>query len=122
MKPAIMRALLAATILLLCVSSVWAQSIPVPSINLSGTITSTNTFQSIQGKTNNRLGCTIQNPATNSNNQWVYFGTLTSATKSASVLLQPGQSVNCAVNTDNVLGDPVSITGTSGDAFFANFQ
>jgi len=120
----LIRALLAAVILMLVISTVWAQSIPVSSNNLSGTITATNTFQQIQGQTNNRNGCAIQNGASSSSgdSQWVYFGACTSATKAASILLSPAQSVNCAVGANIVLKDPVCITGTSGDAFFANFQ
>jgi len=123
----LVQSLLVCAIFLLSVSWVWAQTAPVASINLSGTIAVTNSFQSIQGKANNRLGCTIQNPSTNSHNQLVYFDSTNSANCSAatsggSVTLPPGYSVNCVVNTINVLGDQVCITGTSGDPFFANFQ
>jgi hypothetical protein len=122
-------ALLGATILFLSVSRVWAQIAPVPSNNLSDTIAVSNTFQAIQGKANNRLGCTIQNNATVASGDlmWVFFdksnsANCSAATKGASVSLQPGQAVNCMVNTDNVLGDQICITGTATDHFFANFQ
>jgi hypothetical protein len=122
-KPQItLLALLALTVFLLRLNAVWAQSIPKTSTNLSGTIAVTNTFQQIQGQANGRQGCTIQN-VTSADSQWVYFGTCTSASKGASVLLAPGQSVNCNLPGSNlVLSDPVCITGTSGDSFFANFQ
>jgi hypothetical protein len=98
-----------------------AQVIPVTSNNLSTTVASTNTFQSIQVSTNNRIGCTIQNNGANA--MWVYFGPIAKATKSTSVQLAVGQSVSCQLpNLQYVIKDQVSITGTSGDAFFANFQ
>ena len=49
---------------------------------------------------------------------WVYFGPIANASKGASVTLAPGDRVYCSVN-DVTLQDQVSITGTSGDAFFA---
>ena len=109
---------------------VLAQSIPVASNNLSSTITTTNTFQSIQAVTNNRLGCTVQNNASSASGDlmWVYFDKSNSANCSAAVkspgsaTLLPGQSVNCSVAGTTVLKDQVCITGTSGDAYFANFQ
>jgi hypothetical protein len=117
------RALLASVVFLLSLGCVWsasAQSIPVKSTNLSGSITTTNTFQSIQGQTNNRNGCLIQNNGTHT--MYVYFGAMTNATTSNSVQLSVGQSVSCAINGDLVVQDAISITGTSGDTFFANFQ
>ena len=100
----------------------FAQTLPVASINLSGTIATTNTFQSIQAKTNNRQGCAIQNNSTTSHNMYVYFGTITNATTSNSVVLQPGQGLSCNSGSNIVVRDPVSIAGTSGDPFYANFQ
>jgi hypothetical protein len=123
-------ALTAVAVLLFSIGSVWAQSIPVPSNNLSGSISVTNTFQSIQAQANNRIGCTVQNGALQStgDQMWVYFDKTNSAncsaaTKSTSLVINPGQTVNCAVGGDDyVLKDQVCITGTSGDTFFANFQ
>ena len=122
--------LLALAVLLFSIGSVWAQSIPVPSkYNLSGTITTTGTFQSIQAQTNNRIGCSVQNTAAASSGDlmWVYFDSTNSsncsaATKAGSSVLQPGQPVHCLVGNTFVLNDQVCITGTSGDSFFANFQ
>jgi hypothetical protein len=115
-------ALLVLTVFLLSMSCVWAQSVPKTSTNLSSTIAVTNTFQQVQGQANGRQGCTIQN-LTSADSQWVYFGACASASKGASVLLAPGQSVSCNLPGGNlVLSDPICITGTSGDAFFANFQ
>lgn len=101
-------------------SPVTAQSIPLSSTNLSGTIASSGTFQQIQGQTNNRNGCTIQN--TGSHTQYVFFGPIANATTPVAVELSPSQSVNCSVASNIVLKDAVSISGTSGDTFFANFQ
>jgi hypothetical protein len=101
------------------VPDVIAQSVPRPSINLSGTITATSAFQLVQASTN-RLGCTIQNTGTHS--EYVYFGSIGSATQGTAILLSPGQSVSCAVAGTITLSDAVNIAGTSGDSFFANFQ
>ena len=98
---------------------------PVTSTNVSTTITVTNTFQSLQAASTTRKGCLIQNGG--SNNMWVFFGPIASATKALSFLIVPvgnagDNSISCATGTGGVLGDQVSITGTSGDAFTANFQ
>lgn len=90
------------------------------SSNLSGTIAVSNTFQSIQASTAGRNGCLLQNNGTNP--MWVFFGALGSATKGASFVLAAGASLTCAVGGLGVVTDQISITGTAGDAFFANFQ
>jgi hypothetical protein len=99
-----------------------------PSGNLSGSVASTGTFQSVQAKNLSRNGCAIENQSTNnsSDTMWVYFDPTNStncsaATKAGSATLIPGQSANCNIGTI-VLSDQVCITGTSGDTFFANFQ
>ena len=97
-----------------------AQQVPVKSTNLSGTIASTGVFQSIQGVTNNRIGCTVQNNG--SNVMYVYFGTCANATTAASAALLTGQSINCAISYDYVVKDQICITGTTADGYFANFQ
>lgn len=94
------------------------------SSNNSGTIAVTNTFQSVftasTGNNTGRTGCALQNNSA-SNSMYVFFGAIADATIGKSVKLSPGQSVNC--NAGNiVLKDEVSITGTSGDAFFAAQQ
>jgi hypothetical protein len=115
-----MRGLLACTVFVLAFNSVWAQSIPLPSTNLSGSISATNTFQLIQGQTNNRNGCLIQNNGTHNMN--VYFGATANATTSNSFILAPAQPISCAIGSNLVVKDAISITGTSGDSFSANFQ
>ena len=92
----------------------------VTSTNLSGTVASSNVFQSIQVATATRNGCLIVNSA--ATEQWVFFGPIGSATEATSVPLQPGQYVSCATGSGGVLTDQVSITGTASAAFVANFQ
>jgi hypothetical protein len=122
-------AVFTAAIFLLSLGSVWAQSVPVSGNNLSGTIATTNTFQAVQARTNNRIGCSMQNNASiqSGDLMYVYFDKTNSSNCSAatiggSVTLQPGQPTSCAVGSGYVLKDQVCITGTSSDPFFANFQ
>lgn len=93
------------------------------STNLSGTISVTNTFQSIQALTAGRKGCLIQNQSL-TDTMWVFFGPIGSATKATAFELDPqhGLAISCAVPGLGVATDQVSITGTSTDAFTANFQ
>jgi hypothetical protein len=94
--------------------------VPLTSGNASGTIAVTNTFQSLQAAKGGRNGCLVQNNG--SHTMWVYFGPIASATAGTSYVLSAGASISCAVGGLGVLIDQVSITGTSADAFFANFQ
>jgi hypothetical protein len=87
--------------------------------NASSTITGTGTFQSLWASNALRNGCTVQNNG--SHTMYVFFGPIASATEGLSVELAAGQSVNCQFG-GLVLQDQVSITGTSGDAFYANQQ
>lgn len=94
----------------------------VTSSNASGTISVTNTFQSIwvaDTTITGRVACTIQNNGTNS--MWVFFGPIANATKGTSVVLSAGDRAYCGIN-GVILHDQVSITGTSGDAFYAAKQ
>lgn len=103
-------------------SPVITQPYNVTSQNYSSTIAVTNTFQSIwpaNTTSRGRAGCTVQNNGTNS--MYVYFGAIANATTTNSVKLAAGQSVQCNVN-GITLQDQVSITGTSGDAFYAAQQ
>lgn len=97
-------------------SSVITQPLPRTTHNVGSTITVTNTFQSVFGSSTGRVFCTIQNNGANT--MWVFFGAVASATKGTSVVLAAGQAVYCGVN-GVTLSDQVSITGTSGDAFYA---
>jgi len=87
--------------------------------NYSSTIAVTNTFQSVLLLNNSRYSCTIQNNG--SNFMYVYFGAIADATIAKSVKLSVGQGVNCIVG-GIVLKDQVSITGTSGEAYYAAQQ
>lgn len=98
---------------------------PVLNGNASGTITSTNTFQSIWSATDfakPRVGCLVINTSTN--RQWVYFGT--TPTKAAAIPLEAaaataalGGNVSCSTGAGGAAQDQVWITGTSGDTFVA---
>lgn len=96
--------------------------------NSSSTITTTNTFQSVFAavtSSRGRSSCLIQNNG--SHVMYVFFGPIANATTAASVALNPGtanvagDAVSC-VSGGIVLTDQVSITGTSGDAFYAAQQ
>lgn len=86
---------------------------------LSSTVAVTNTFQTIEAANISRCGGTIQNNG--SNTMYVYPGPVASATKAASIVLSPGQSVSL-IAPGVVMGDEINITGTAGDAFYAGFQ
>ena len=95
------------------------KSFNIPSFNSSGSISSTNTFQSIFAANVSRMACTVQNLGTH--NMIVFFGPIASAISPSSVTIGPLQSVQC--NSGGiVLQDQVSITGTSGDQFYAAQQ
>lgn len=96
---------------------------PLTSTNLAGSISVTNTFQSIQVSTAGRNGCLVQNQST-ANSMWVYFGAIGGATKAKSFILDTshGLAISCSVGGLGVATDQVSITGTSGDLFNANVQ
>lgn len=114
---------------LLLTAAAWAQTpvvtmpLAVNTSNASSTIAVTNTFQQVWAadtNTRGRSSCTVQNNSA-SNAMYVFFGAIASATTSNSVKLAAGQAVTCSVN-GVILKDQVSITGTSGDAFYAAQQ
>jgi len=106
-------------------SAVKTYPLQVNTANASGTVASTNVFQSIWAAVpivngqQGRTSCTVQNNGTHT--MYVFFGAIANATEGASVTLTTGQSVNCSVN-NVTLQDQVSITGTSGEAFYAAQQ
>lgn len=86
------------------------------------TVTTTGTFQTLwTTSTNNRgrAGCIVQNQSTHT--QYVYFGTPATALSANAIQLAAGQSLTCTAG-GIVAQDTVSITGTSGDAFYAAQQ
>ena len=94
------------------------------SVNVSGTITSTNTFQSViasvvGGISQNRASCTIQNNGTHT--MYVFPGPIANATLTNSVQVPTGGFFYCYTGV-TVLVDQISITGTAGDAFYAAYQ
>lgn len=113
--------------LLLCVSTNAYAQTPVvtqpytASISAaSKTIGSTNVFQSILSastQTTGRVDCIVQNKAA-SNSMSLFFGPIANATTPNSLSLAAGAIFRCA-NSGVVIKDQISITGTSGDAFFA---
>ena len=98
-------------------------------VNASGTITSGATFQQILpsiipnagNASTARQSLTIQNNNTNSDNCWVFFGPIASATEAGAVVLAPQQSYGRY--WPDVPTDTISITcsGTS-DTFYADYQ
>lgn len=87
--------------------------------NSSGSISVTNTFQSIwiaSTANTGRVDCLIQNKGSNS--MYLYFGNIVNATTPNSLTLGSGTSFRCG-NNGTILKDQISITGTSGDTFFA---
>lgn len=89
-----------------------------PSVNLSGTIAVTNTFQSIAVKSNYRQGGVIQNNAAGQHDMFVFIGPIANATKATSIWLAAGQSLNLNF-FDIAVGDQISITGTATESFLA---
>jgi hypothetical protein len=127
---------LMALVLSVCYAAAQAPVLTMPfgtqTTNSSSTIAVTNTFQSIwtpppgvagtPGVATNAQGrsaCTVQNNGINT--MYVFFGPIASATLAKSIKLAAGQFVQCNVG-GAVLQDQVSITGTSGDAFYAAQQ
>lgn len=84
--------------------------------NASADISSTNTFQSIWASNSNRNDCVIQNNGAAS--MYIYFGAIASATTPNSLSLAANGTFRCA-NSGIVVSDQISITGTSGQRFFA---
>lgn len=116
------RLLLALFLLVASASAAFAQT-PVftntskwSNANASSTITSTNIFQSIWPTNLNRNDCIIQNNGAAS--MFIHFGAIASATTPNSLTLTSGSIFKCA-NSGLVPSDQISITGTSGQLFFA---
>jgi hypothetical protein len=130
------RGLLAAGVLALLVFPASAQQpvvtspSRVASVNASGTIAVTNTFQQVFASAlllaQPRQGCLIQNNGAST--MWVFFGPVASATKPTSFQLVPpgvgvqGGGIGCGTGAGGVIQDQVSITGTATEAFTANRQ
>lgn len=85
----------------------------------NSTISVTNTFQAALASSSTRKGCLLQN--TGAHVQYIYFGTIGSATTSNAFQINPGQTISCTAGTI-VLTDAVDITGTSGDGYIVTSQ
>jgi hypothetical protein len=64
---------------------------------------------------NHRQACQIQNAGTHA--MQVYFGPIASASAST-WSITPGQTINCTAGLSIIIKSQVSITGTTGDAFY----
>jgi len=108
-----MRKLIAITILI-----AWPTCVVWASVNASGTITVTDTFQSVFAANPTRTGCKVQNNGAAA--MYVYSGPIASATKDSSYQIVAAQSsFDCAIGF-GVQTDQISITGTSTQKFYAN--
>lgn len=85
----------------------------------SGTISVTNTFQSVLAASATRKGCLMQNNGTHL--MYLYNGPNASATLTNTFQIQPGQPFSCNA-PGVVITDNISLTGTSGDAFVVSAQ
>lgn len=81
------------------------------------TIGVTGTFQSIFAANINRLGCVIQNNGIH--NMQVDFVSKATATISTSAVVPPGGTAGCDLYGTVITGE-VSVTGTTGDWFYAS--
>jgi hypothetical protein len=86
---------------------------------VNSTVSVTNTFQAALAASATRKGCLLQN--TGAHVQYIYFGTLGSATTSNSFQINAGQTISCNAGPV-VLTDAVGITGTAGDGYIVTSQ
>ena len=87
--------------------------------NDSTTIITSNTFQSIWSastQSTGRIDCIIQNNGAAS--MYIYFGPIANATTPNSLILAAAGIFKCG-NNGVITKDQISITGTSGQNFFA---
>jgi hypothetical protein len=90
----------------------------VSSNPVNGTITVTNTFQTLITQNATRKGCTFQNQGTHT----MYVSVAGSPTLANSLQVSPGSFYFCAGPNSIVITDLIQITGTSGDAFAGEWQ
>lgn len=84
----------------------------------NGTITTTNTFQSLVAQNSNRKGCVFQNQGTHT----MYFSLQSSPTLAGSLQVPPSYFFYCSGPSNIVVTDQIWITGTTADAFSGNWQ
>lgn len=85
---------------------------------VNGTISVTNTFQSLIGQNNSRKGCVFQNQGTHT----MYFSVATVPTLANSLQVPAGAFYYCSGPSTIVILDAIQVTGTSGDAFAGEWQ
>lgn len=91
--------------------------------NVSTTITSGGTYQSVWAAdttTRGRAACTIINYGAHT--MYVYAGPIAGATHGKSVQLATSQAFYCSTSAGGVLKDQISVDGTTGDGFYAAIQ
>ena len=99
---------------------------PQSTVNVSGTISVTDTFQEILPSkigvppAQLRHNCSIQNNG--SHTMYVFFGPIASATEAKSFQVAPSGTIYCGGPVSITAQDQVSITGTSGEAFTATWD
>ena len=90
-----------------------------PANSGAATITSGGTYQ-VLATSGNRNGCSYQNNG--SSTQWIFLGPIISATHATSFKEAPGATFNCAMITNSVINDAISIDGTTNDTFVFYLQ
>lgn len=93
---------------------------PVTTTTTNSTVSVTNTFQAALAASGTRKACLLQNTGTHV--EYVYYGTIGSATTSNAFQINPGQTISCATTNGLVLTDAVNITGTAGDGYIVTNQ
>lgn len=83
----------------------------------NGTITTTNTFQSLLAQNSARKACHFQNQGTHV----MYLSTQVSPTEAGSIQIAANGIFDCTQG-NTVIIDAIQITGTSGDAFAGWWQ
>jgi hypothetical protein len=113
------RKLLGGLALALLTSVALAQT-NLPTTNLSTTIGTGNTFQTLTGFTNPRRSLTIQNNNTNGDNCWLFIGAA-AATKGTAILLGQGQGYSRFY--PNIPSDALQVTcTTTNDTVYVDAQ
>jgi hypothetical protein len=85
---------------------------------LNGTISVTNTFQSLITQNTNRRACTFQNQGTHT----MYFSIAASPTLANSLQVPPQWFFYCTGLNNVTITDAIQITGTAGDAYAGEWQ
>jgi hypothetical protein len=85
---------------------------------VSGTIGSTNTFQTLLASNPSRRACMFQNQGTHI----MYFSLATPPTLGTSFQLQSGDKFYCTGRSNVSVTDTLSVTGTANDAFVGAWQ